>query len=173
MDIHEYQAKQLISKFGVNVPVGEVIYQPHEAITVTSWLNEEEVVVKSQVHAGGRGKAGGIKVCKNQEEKHTHLCKFIPVARFKSSICFETLFLLGINFLAVSFKDISSFTTVDIPNQPNAISGKKLKEKFKYFSNVQYKESIEQAIKSVPLEKNDLLIITGSLYLSGEFLNLN
>ena len=68
MDIHEYQAKQLISKFGVNVPIGEVIYQPHEAITVTSWLNEEEVVVKSQVHAGGRGKSGGIKVCKSQEE---------------------------------------------------------------------------------------------------------
>lgn len=68
MDIHEYQAKQLISKFGVNVPVGEVIYQPHEAITVVSWLNEEEIVVKAQVHAGGRGKAGGIKLCKNQEE---------------------------------------------------------------------------------------------------------
>ncbi len=68
MDIHEYQAKQLISKYGVNVPIGEVIYQPHEAITVVSWLNEEEIVVKAQVHAGGRGKAGGIKLCKNQEE---------------------------------------------------------------------------------------------------------
>ena len=43
MDIHEYQAKQLLSKFGVNIPAGEVIYQPHEAITVTSWLNEEVV----------------------------------------------------------------------------------------------------------------------------------
>ena len=71
------------------------------------------------------------------------------------------------------FKDISSFTTVDIPNQPNAISGKKLKEKFKNFPNVQYKESIEKAIKSVPLKKNDLLIITGSLYLAGEILNSN
>ncbi len=68
MDIHEYQAKQLISKFGVKVPVGEVIYQPHEAVTVASWLNEEDVVVKCQVHAGGRGKAGGIKICKGQEE---------------------------------------------------------------------------------------------------------
>ena len=71
------------------------------------------------------------------------------------------------------FKDISSLTTVDIPNQPNAISGKKLKEKFKKFPNVQYKESIQQAIKSIPLKENDLLIITGSLYLGGEFLNLN
>jgi dihydrofolate synthase/folylpolyglutamate synthase len=71
------------------------------------------------------------------------------------------------------FKDISSLTTVDIPNQPNAISGKKLKEKFKKFPNVQYKESIQQAIKSIPLKEGDLLIITGSLYLGGEFLNLN
>ena len=71
------------------------------------------------------------------------------------------------------FKDISSLTTVDIPNQPNAISGKKLKEKFKKFPNVQYKESIQQAIKSIPLKESDLLIITGSLYLGGEFLNLN
>ncbi len=71
------------------------------------------------------------------------------------------------------FKDISSLTTIDIPNQPNAISGQKLKEKFKNFNNVQYKESIQEAIRSVPLKDNDLLLITGSLYLSGEFLNLN
>ena len=71
------------------------------------------------------------------------------------------------------FKDISSLTTIDIPNQPNAISGKKLKEKFKNMPNIQYKESIQKAIESVPLKEDDLLIITGSLYLSGEFLNLN
>ena len=71
------------------------------------------------------------------------------------------------------FKDISSLTTIDIPNQPNAISGIQLKEKFKNIPNVQYKESIKQAIKSIPLKENDLLIITGSLYLAGEFLNLN
>ena len=71
------------------------------------------------------------------------------------------------------FKDFSSLTTIDIPNQPNAISGKNLKKKFKNISNVKYKKSIEEAIKSVPLKKNDLLIITGSLYLAGEVLNLN
>ena len=71
------------------------------------------------------------------------------------------------------FKDISSLTTVDIPNQPNSISGKKLKEIFKDLSNVEYKESIEMAVKSIPLEKDDLLLITGSLYLAGEVLNLN
>ncbi len=71
------------------------------------------------------------------------------------------------------FKDISSFTTVDIPNQINAISGKELKEKFENSLNIQYKENIEQAIKSISLKENDLLIITGSLYLAGEVLNLN
>ena len=71
------------------------------------------------------------------------------------------------------FKDISSLTTIDIPNQPNAISGKELREKFKSIPNVQYKKSIKEAIQSINLKDNDLLIITGSLYLSGEFLNLN
>jgi len=71
------------------------------------------------------------------------------------------------------FKDISSLTTIDIPGQPNSISGKDLKEKFKSIPNVQYKESIEQAIESIPLKENDLVIITGSLYLAGEMLNLN
>ena len=71
------------------------------------------------------------------------------------------------------FKDISSLTTVDIPNQPNAISGKKLKEKFRNVLNVKYEENIERAIKTLSLKKNDILIITGSLYLAGEILNLN
>ena len=70
------------------------------------------------------------------------------------------------------FKDISSITTIDIPNQ-NSISGKELKDKFKNHPNVQYQEGIDQAIKSVPLKENDILIITGSLYLAGEVLNLN
>ena len=71
------------------------------------------------------------------------------------------------------FKDISSLTTVDIPNQQNAISGKKLKEKFKNVLNVKYEEDIEKAIKTLSLKENDILIITGSLYLAGEILNLN
>ena len=71
------------------------------------------------------------------------------------------------------FKNISSITTVDIPNQPNAIPGKKLEDKFRNFSNLNYKESIERAIKSKELKKGDLLLITGSLYLCGEVLNLN
>ena len=71
------------------------------------------------------------------------------------------------------FKDVSSITTIDIPNQTNAISGKDLKEKFKNIPNVQYKKSIKEAIQSINFKEDDILIITGSLYLSCEFLNLN
>ncbi len=71
------------------------------------------------------------------------------------------------------FKDITSITTVDIKNQPNAISGLKLREKFRNIPNVSYKESIEDAIKSINLNQGDLLLITGSLYLCSEVLNLN
>jgi len=71
------------------------------------------------------------------------------------------------------FKDISSLTTVDIPNQQNAISGIKLKEKFQNVFNAKYEDNVEKAIKSLTLKENDILIITGSLYLAGEILNLN
>ena len=71
------------------------------------------------------------------------------------------------------FKDISSLTTVDIPNQQNAISGKKLKEKFQNVFNAKYEDNVVKAIKSLSLKENDMLIITGSLYLAGEILNLN
>ena len=71
------------------------------------------------------------------------------------------------------FKNIKSLTTIDIPNQPNAIGGDKLKLKLNKFSNINYKKSIEDAIKSIPVSKNDIILITGSLYLAGEVLNLN
>ena len=71
------------------------------------------------------------------------------------------------------FKNISTLTTIDIPNQPNAIKGKKLKQKLNNFPNIDYKESIEDAINSITLSNNDIILITGSLYLAGEVLNLN
>ncbi len=72
------------------------------------------------------------------------------------------------------FKDkISSLTTIDIPNQPNAINGEDLMKKFKNLKNVNYKKSIKEAISSIDLKDNDIIIITGSLYLAGEVLNLN
>ena len=71
------------------------------------------------------------------------------------------------------FENISSLTTVDIPNHPNAIRGEELKLKLKGFQNLNYKSSIYEAIKSVNLSDNDIILITGSLYLAGEVLNLN
>ena len=74
-----------------------------------------------------------------------------------------------INYL----KDVSSITTIDLKTQPNSISGKDLKEKFKSIPNVQYQQDIKQAIKSIDLKEGDLLLITGSLYGAAEVLNLN
>jgi dihydrofolate synthase/folylpolyglutamate synthase len=71
------------------------------------------------------------------------------------------------------FKNIKSLTTIDIPNQPNAIKGNELKEKIKNFENINYKNSVEEAIKSITLQEKDIILITGSLYLAGEVLNLN
>jgi len=71
------------------------------------------------------------------------------------------------------FKDIETLTTIDIPNQPNAIKGNDLKDKIKNFSNVKYKKSIKEAISSIKIQEDDIILITGSLYLAGEVLNLN
>jgi len=71
------------------------------------------------------------------------------------------------------FKDIDTLITIDIPNQSNAIKGKDLKEKIKNFPNVQNINSIREAICSIKLQENDIILITGSLYLAGEVLNLN
>ena len=71
------------------------------------------------------------------------------------------------------FKDIKSLTTIDIQNQPNAIKGCVLKNIIKNFENIKYQSSVENAIKSIDLQKNDIILITGSLYLAGEVLNLN
>jgi dihydrofolate synthase/folylpolyglutamate synthase len=71
------------------------------------------------------------------------------------------------------FKDVTTLTIIDIPNQPNSIKGIELKDKLNNFKGIQYKESVEDAIRSIPIKENDIIIITGSLYLAGEVLNLN
>ena len=72
------------------------------------------------------------------------------------------------------FKDkIQSITTVDIKNQPNAINGEKLKNKIIGFNNVNYQKSVLEALQSLKLQEKDIVLITGSLYLAGEVLNLN
>jgi succinyl-CoA synthetase beta subunit len=68
MNIHEYQAKALLAKYGVAVPRGGVAYTPQEAERVAKELGGPVYVVKAQIHAGGRGKGGGVKVVKAFEE---------------------------------------------------------------------------------------------------------
>ncbi len=68
MNIHEYQAKSLIAKFGVAVPRGTVAYTPTEAEEAARQLGGSVWVVKAQIHAGGRGKAGGVKVVRSPAE---------------------------------------------------------------------------------------------------------
>ncbi len=68
MDIHEYQAKDLLSNFGVETPAGALAYSPEQATYRARELGGEKWIVKAQVHAGGRGKAGGVKLCDNEHE---------------------------------------------------------------------------------------------------------
>jgi succinyl-CoA synthetase beta subunit len=68
MKIHEYQAKAILAKFGVAVPRGEVVSKKDEARAVAERLGTPVVVVKAQIHAGGRGKGGGVKIAKSAEE---------------------------------------------------------------------------------------------------------
>ncbi len=68
MDIHEYQAKELLSKFGVPIPRGGLAYSPEQATYRANEIGGSVWVVKAQIHAGARGKAGGVKLCRSDEE---------------------------------------------------------------------------------------------------------
>lgn len=68
MDIHEYQAKEILSSFGVEVPLGGLAYSPEQAAYRAREIGGDKWIVKAQIHAGGRGKAGGVKVCENDSE---------------------------------------------------------------------------------------------------------
>lgn len=68
MDIHEYQAKELLSKFGVSVPRGGLAYSPEQAVYRANEIGGSKWAVKAQIHSGARGKAGGIKLCRSDNE---------------------------------------------------------------------------------------------------------
>lgn len=68
MDIHEYQAKELLKGFGVSIPAGGLAYSPEQAVYRAKEIGGERWVVKAQIHSGARGKAGGIKVCSTDNE---------------------------------------------------------------------------------------------------------
>ena len=68
MNFHEYQAKKLFAAYGIPVPAGTVATTPLEAVEAARGLGGDMWVVKAQVHAGGRGKAGGVKLARSLEE---------------------------------------------------------------------------------------------------------
>src|SRR4051794_15933094 len=71
MKIHEYQAKAILSKYGVPVPRGDVAFSAVEAGDIARRLGGGLVVVKAQIHAGGRGKGGGVKLAKSADDAET------------------------------------------------------------------------------------------------------
>ncbi len=68
MDIHEYQAKEILGRFGVPVPRGGLAYSPEQASYRAREIGGDAWVVKAQIHSGGRGQAGGVKLCRSEEE---------------------------------------------------------------------------------------------------------
>jgi malate-CoA ligase subunit beta len=68
MDIHEYQAKEILARFGVAVPKGAIAYSPEQAAYRAREIGGKVWAVKAQVHTGGRGKAGGVKICHSEDE---------------------------------------------------------------------------------------------------------
>ncbi|MBR8659509.1 ADP-forming succinate--CoA ligase subunit beta [Brevibacillus sp. NL20B1] len=72
MNIHEYQGKEILKQYGVKVPEGRVAFTVDEAVEAAKELGTQVVVVKAQIHAGGRGKAGGVKVAKSLDEVRTY-----------------------------------------------------------------------------------------------------
>ena len=68
MNIHEHQAKQILKKYGASVPKGDFAFTVNELIEKAKKIKTEKYVLKAQIHAGGRGKAGGVKILNNIEE---------------------------------------------------------------------------------------------------------
>ncbi|HEX7770242.1 MAG TPA: ADP-forming succinate--CoA ligase subunit beta [Dokdonella sp.] len=68
MNFHEYQAKELFAEYGIPVPPGKVASSPEEAVEAARALGGSQWMVKAQIHAGGRGKAGGVKFCKSLDD---------------------------------------------------------------------------------------------------------
>ncbi|WP_199426024.1 ADP-forming succinate--CoA ligase subunit beta [Thermaerobacillus caldiproteolyticus] len=77
MNIHEYQGKEILRSYGVSVPNGRVAFTVEEAVEAAKELGGQVCVVKAQIHAGGRGKAGGVKVAKSLDEVRTYASELL------------------------------------------------------------------------------------------------
>ena len=77
MDIHEHQAKEILAGFGVPVPKGGVAYSPEQAAYRAREIGGKLWVVKAQIHSGGRGEAGGVKLCRSEDEVRTYAASLL------------------------------------------------------------------------------------------------
>ncbi|GAC43114.1 ADP-forming succinate--CoA ligase subunit beta [Paenibacillus popilliae] len=77
MNIHEYQGKEVMKQYGAAVPNGKVAFTVDEAVEAAKELGTSVVVVKAQIHAGGRGKAGGVKIAKNLDEVRAYASELL------------------------------------------------------------------------------------------------
>ncbi|MBT9561184.1 MAG: ADP-forming succinate--CoA ligase subunit beta [Myxococcales bacterium] len=77
MKIHEYQAKAVLAKYGVPVRPGKVVFDVQEAVKAAQTLPQGLYVVKAQIHAGGRGKGGGVKLARSIQEVHDHAARIL------------------------------------------------------------------------------------------------
>ncbi|RMA97638.1 ADP-forming succinate--CoA ligase subunit beta [Hydrogenothermus marinus] len=105
MKVHEHQAKEIFRKYGLPVPQGYPAFTVDEACAVAEKLGKFPVVVKAQVHAGGRGKAGGVKIAKNIEEVQKYAAELLG----KTLVTFQT----GPEGLPVSRLYIEEATNID------------------------------------------------------------
>ena len=85
MKIHEFQAKELLRNYGVAVPDGDVARTPEEAEKIATKLNGR-VVIKAQIHAGGRGKGGGVKVVANADEARQAAEQILGMKAFQDAV---------------------------------------------------------------------------------------
>jgi len=76
MNLHEYQAREILQRFGIPFPHGAVATTPQEAIAIAEQI-AGPVMVKAQVHTGGRGKAGGVKLARNAAEAGAHASRIL------------------------------------------------------------------------------------------------
>ncbi|MCC6161096.1 MAG: acetate--CoA ligase family protein, partial [Nitrosomonas sp.] len=86
MKIHEYQAKEILRRYGVNVPAGIACFSVAAAVQAAEKLGGDKWVVKAQIYAGGRGKAGGVKLAKSIEEVR----QFAEAMLFSSLVTHQT-----------------------------------------------------------------------------------
>ena len=114
MKIHEYQAKEILRRYGVATPRGKVADNPDEAARICEEFGGR-CVVKAQIHAGGRGKGGGVKLAKSREEAREHASKILgmqlvthaPEAGDESGSSVAQLGTLLVGFFAFAVASIS------------------------------------------------------------------